>query len=211
MIENTLSPQAARRIYDLLGKRYDWFSFYEGRAKERALQLLDLAPGQEVLNAGVGTGRDQVEVQKRVAPGGGVYGIDLSPNMLRASRERSAAPLSEADVRNLPFPGDSFDRIFCAYVLDLIPLEDLPGVLRGFRRVLKPGGRLVTVSMTEGVNLPSRAFVSVWKLAYAVSPISCGGCRPLQLREMAKQAGFHQVEREVVVQLGVPSEILAAN
>jgi hypothetical protein len=60
------------------------------------------------------------------------------------------------------------------------------------------------------VDLASRGFVAVWKLAYRVSPVACGGCRPLQLAELARRAGFERVERKVVLQMGVPSELLIA-
>ncbi|HEU5104055.1 MAG TPA: hypothetical protein VFU22_33795 [Roseiflexaceae bacterium] len=50
--------------------------------------------------------------------------------------------------------------------------------------------------------------ISAWKLAYRASPLLCGGCRPLQLAALAHAAGFEVVAREVVMQLGLPSEIL---
>jgi hypothetical protein len=68
----------------------------------------------------------------------------------------------------------------------------------------------VLVALTEGVDFPSRALVAVWKGLYAISPIACAGCRPLQLAALLEQAGFKQVQREVVVQLAMPSEILLA-
>jgi hypothetical protein len=68
----------------------------------------------------------------------------------------------------------------------------------------------VIVSLTEGVNNPSRLVVALWKAVYALSPIVCGGCRPLELSEIVRRTGFREVEREVLVQLGVPSEVIVA-
>lgn len=45
--------------------------------------------------------------------------------------------------------GPSFDRILCAYVLDLIPTADLLKVPGEFKRALKPAGRMVLVSLTQ--------------------------------------------------------------
>lgn len=73
--------------------------------------------------------------------------------------------------------------------------------------MLRPGGRLVLVSLTEGVDLPSQLFVAGWKLAYRLDPRRLGGCRPLQLAGMLGAAGF-AVERRMVVQGGFPSEVL---
>lgn len=210
MIHDTLSTGAARRFYDFWGAGYDWFSFTEARAKARALELLDLAPGQYVLNAGLGTGKEHLQIQAAIAPDGKAYGVDLSSKMVSVARARTGASLCQADARSLPFTGATFDRLYCAYVLDLIAAVDLPALLSRFRRILKPGGRMILVCLTEGVDLPSRAFVSLWKAAYGLSPAACGGCRPLRLSGLAQHAGFIHIQSEVVVQLGVPSEILMA-
>jgi demethylmenaquinone methyltransferase/2-methoxy-6-polyprenyl-1,4-benzoquinol methylase len=210
MDRNRFSPGDARRFYDLLGERYDWFSGYEARAKSCALGHLELEAGQRVLNVGLGTGKEHAVIQAAVGSRGAAFGLDLSPRMLAAAYKRTQAPLCQADGGRLPFAGDSFERLYCAYVLDLVAHADLAGWLGEFRRVLRPGGRLALVSLTEGVDRSSRAFVSIWKLAYALSPVTCGGCRPLQLSELVRQAGFERVERQVVVQLGIPSEVIVA-
>jgi ubiquinone/menaquinone biosynthesis C-methylase UbiE len=210
MIDETLPSESAKKIYDLLGAYYDWFEFYEARAKSRAFELLDLAPGQTVLNVGMGTGKQHLEIQAQIAPNGIAFGFDLSPKMARIAHERTGAPVCEADVHDLPYTSQCFDRLYSAYVLDLIPTADLLSVLRGYRRMLKPGGRAVILSMTEGINLPSKAFVSAWKFTYKLSPFVCAGCRPLELQSLADRAGFRLTSRETVVQMGVPSEILVA-
>ena len=56
----------------------------------------------------------------------------------------------------------------------------------------------------------SKLVVGVWTAVYRVSPVACGGCRPLHLAEMVAQAGFRDVVREVVVQMGAPSEVVTA-
>ncbi len=208
MIDQTIPSKSAKKIYNTIGARYDWFEFYEGRAKSRALELLQLKPGQHVLNVGLGTGKQHLDIQAQIRPNGIAFGFDLAPLMASLARQRTDAPICEADVHHLPYADQSFDRLYSSYVLDLIAASDLLSILKSYRRVLKPGGRAVVLSMTEGVNLPSKVFVSAWKFAYAVSPFVCAGCRPLELRSLAEQAGFHTANREVVVQLGVPSEIL---
>ena len=210
MNEDTISTEAARRLYDRLGARYDWAERFEGRAKVRALDLLDLSGGQRVLDVGVGTGKEHARLVAAVGADGRAVGVDISFTMLDIARTRTGAPVCQADARHLPFVSASFDRLFCSYVLDLIPAGDLPDVLAEFRRVLKPEGRMALVSLTEGVTLPSRLFVAVWKLAYVVSPIACGGCRPLRLSPLVRGAGFTILSREIVVQLGVPSEVVVA-
>ncbi len=211
MIEETISPQAAQRFYDTLGAGHDRAEIYEGKAKQQGLALLSPQSGQWLLNVGVGTGKEHALLQSAVAPNGQAFGLDLSPVMLRLAYSRTGTPLCRGNAAALPYPAATFDCLFSSYLLDLLPMTILPQLLANFYRVLKPGGRLVLVSLTEGVDIPSWALVAVWKAAYAVSPIACGGCRPLQLTSMVEAAGFINVQREVVVQLAVPSEVIVAN
>ena len=74
----------------------------------------------------------------------------------------------------------------------------------------KPTGRVALVSLTEDRPWPSRAVMGLWKIACRVRPILCGGCRPVRLAGLVFAAGFRQVSREVVPQMGVPSEIIVA-
>jgi demethylmenaquinone methyltransferase/2-methoxy-6-polyprenyl-1,4-benzoquinol methylase len=210
MIKTTLPTQDVLRLYDLIGSRYDWFTALEGRAKALALDHLDLAPGMHLLDVGVGTGREHLRIQESITPGGWAFGLDLSPVMLKLCQERSGTPLCQADARHLPYPGDSFDRLYAAYVLDLLPSSDLPDTLLEFRRVLKPGGRLVSISMTEGTGLPSRTIIGAWKAAYWLSPYTCAGCRPLRLKQLVEDACMEIEFHEVITQLGLPSEIIAS-
>jgi len=211
MIEETISTQAAQKFYDTLGVGHDKAEIYEGKAKQRGLAVLNPQPGQKLLNVGVGTGKEHAQLQTALAPDGLAFGLDFSPVMLRLAHNRTGTPLCRADAATLPYPTATFDSLFSSYLLDLLPTTLLPQLLDGFYRVLKPGGRLVLVSLTEGVDLPSRALVGLWKAAYAISPVACGGCRPLQLTSMVEAAGFREVQREVVVQLAFPSEVIFAD
>ncbi len=211
MDEKILSTSAAQRFYDRIGDRYDWFEFYEGHAKERAREVLLLSNGLSLLSVGVGTGKDLSRIISAISPDGTAFGLDISPVMLHLTRDRTPASVCQADARRLSFANDSFDRLYAAYMLDLLPLADIPGLLNDFFRVLKPEGRMVILALTEGVNLPSRALVAVWKGIFELSPTMCGGCRPLELIDFVRKAGFAHVDREVIVQLGVPSEIIIAS
>jgi ubiquinone/menaquinone biosynthesis C-methylase UbiE len=210
MNEKTLTTHAAQRFYDRIGSRYDWLEFYEGRAKDRAFAALDLTRGQSLLSIGVGTGKELTRMIEIIKPGGAAFGLDISPVMLNLTRDRTTALVCQADARRLPYANHSFDRLYAGYVLDLLPYSDLPGLIVDFGRVLNSAGRLVILALTEGVDKPSRAMVAAWKGIFSLSPAMCGGCRPLQLLNLVRQAGFSQVEREVIVQLGVPSELIVA-
>jgi len=209
-LAETISTDAARRYYDFWGSRYDWLGFVESRAKSRLLELLELSPGMRLLNVGLGAGQDHKEIAARLGNAEQAFGVDLSLGMLRSAKQRTGSPLCQANGSQLPFAGSSFDRLYAAYVLDLISTDAIPAWLQTFQRILRPGGRLALSCLTEGVTATSRSFVSLWKLAYAVSPLACGGCRPLRLEGPLEQAGFRILHCEVIIQLGIPSQILCA-
>ncbi len=209
MGQPVISRDEVQRLYDRLGTRLDWNHRFESAAKRRTMDLLQLAPGQRVLNVGVGTGKDHVQLRRAVQVGGMAIGVDISPVMLRLAASRGAYAV-RADARRLPFPDQSFDRLWSTYVLDLIPDDDLPGVLAEFRRVLKPGGRVALASRTEGVTLTSRMLMGIWKRVYHMAPKLTVGCRPLDLSKLVASAGLQVIERAVIMQRALPTEVLAA-
>lgn len=211
MIDTTLTPVTVGRFYDRLGARHDMGAMFEREAKQRGIHLLDIRPGHAVLNAGAGTGKDHVGLLDATGPDGRVVAVDLSFNMLRLGREdASCAAYCQANVETLPFAGGRFDRILATYLIDLLPTTVIAPVLAEFRRLLRPGGRLALVSLTEGVDTVSRAIVRAWKATFALHPLACGGCRPVQLLPWVEAAGLTLAHHEIVVQLGVPSEIVVA-
>ncbi len=209
-IQDTISRDSAADFYSWLGARHDWAEIYESKAKQLGLGLLKLAPGLRVLNAGSGTGKDHLNLVEGVYPGGEALALDLSWEMIQLTWMRTRAPCIQAAVERVPLKDGSFDRIYSSYVLDLIPSHNMGVVLSEFKRMLRPGGLMVNVSLSRGHSLTSRLIIWAWMKLYNAAPIVCGGCRPISLYELAKEVGFSQVMWEVVEQFAVPSEIIVA-
>jgi ubiquinone/menaquinone biosynthesis C-methylase UbiE len=131
--------------------------------------------------------------------------------MLNLSSKHKDVLLCQADALNLPFVPDFFDSIYITYMLDLIPLLDLPAWLTGFRTVIRCGGRIVILAMTEATTLSSQLFVSFWKAGFTLSPMLCACCRPIKRTSLLEQEGFINLQREVIAQLAFPSEIVVGN
>jgi len=203
-----LSTQSTQRVYDALASGYGRLDLFEARSRELALERLALEPGVRLLDVGLGSGAMEALIARQFGAQVQLFGVDISAKMLTAARRRAPIWLAQASGEALPFASASFDRLLCAYVFDLLPPTDIPKWLAGFRRVLRPGGRLVIVSLTEGVDLFSQIMVGLWKAVYAISPALCGGCRPLLLHVFVQEAGFEDVQRQVITQAGVPSEIV---
>jgi demethylmenaquinone methyltransferase/2-methoxy-6-polyprenyl-1,4-benzoquinol methylase len=94
-------------------------------------------------------------------------------------------------------------------MLDLIPAQDMPGILAEFRRVLKPGGRLVLLNMSKADEAPTSR---EWLYQHLPAPLVLylmGGCRPVLMEAPVKAAGFEAVERTFIGGRA-PSEIVRA-
>ena len=101
--------------------------------------LSSLPPGGRVLDAGCGTGKYFGMVLKS---GRSVLGVDHSAGHLVRAREKFPdVPTELRELQELPYE-EEFDGAMCVDALEMIPREDYPIVLAGFRRALRPGGRL---------------------------------------------------------------------
>ncbi len=207
-----LSSAQVRRIYDRLAPAYDGLTTaFDSRARARALELVGRDRGGRILEVAVGTGTAFAQMLGLNADGLTV-GLDFSPKMLsRAARRahRSGTDsyvLLQAEARHLPFPADSFDVVTNSYMLDLLPVEGIREVLSEYKRVLRPGGRVVLVNMTQSPSWLSRA----WEWLYKRTPSLLAGCRAVLAAPFLEELGFEGVRREVVSQLSFPSEILEA-
>lgn len=114
--------------------------------KQRLRVLLDLHPGQQVLDAGTGTGEDAQGVAKLVTPGGQVVGLDMSQIMIDEAKRRIRDPslplrFVQGDIQHLPFETATFDRCYADRIF--IHLSDPVRALAELVRVTRPGGRIL--------------------------------------------------------------------
>jgi ubiquinone/menaquinone biosynthesis C-methylase UbiE len=115
--------------------------------RDRLRTVLRPAPGERLLEIGVGTGYYSLDLAEWVEPDGTLELFDLQQKFLdhvmRAAAERGTTNLvpTQGDATALPYEDDSVDAAILTAVLGEIP--DTAAALREIRRVLKPGGRLV--------------------------------------------------------------------
>ena len=141
------SERQIRQMFDGLVERYDLLntvlSLGLDRVWRRAAARAGPAPeGGRVLDLGCGTGA----LGRLLADRAAVIGVDLSHRMLLAAR-RSPLLLVEGSAFALPFPEATFDAAVSGFVLR--NLDDLPMAFGELARVLRPGGTMSLVDITE--------------------------------------------------------------
>jgi ubiquinone/menaquinone biosynthesis C-methylase UbiE len=121
------------------------------RLVRRHVELLEPASGDDILDAGAGTGN----ITRLLAvPGANVIGIDFcAPALVRCRQKVPSARFQQADLtRPLPFESASFDKIACGVTLHFLEPERQQFALSELLRVLRPGGRLALSVFNAGFN-----------------------------------------------------------
>jgi SAM-dependent methyltransferase len=158
--------------------------------------LLALEPGQTVLDLGSGGGIDVLLSAKRVGPGGKVYGLDMTDEMLELAREnqRKAGATNveflKGTIEAIPLPDNSIDVIISNCVINLSTDKDR--VLREAFRVLKPGGRFAVSDVVIRGEVPAdiRRSMELWVGCVA------GALEETEYATRLRDAGFADVEVE---------------
>jgi SAM-dependent methyltransferase len=200
-----------------MGARQDSQAFYEDPAIDVLIDRGDFSRARSIVELGCGTGRLAARLLDGVVPAEARYaGFDVSPVMRRLAAERLAPFGTRARVAPpeaggiLPVPGASADRFLATYVFDLLAPDALRAALDEAFRILEPGGRLCSVSLSPGRRFPSALVSRLWKSIWNVSPRIVGGCRPIELSASLDEDRWEPPERRTVQPWGVPSEIVVA-
>lgn len=200
-------------VYTRLAPVYElWARATESGPRRRVLELAAPRDGEAVLEVAIGTGAQLVELARR-NPSGRTVGVEPSDGMLERARKRLAdaglerrIELLRASALELPLEDESFDLLVNSYMLDLLSRADIPRALAEFRRVLRPGGRIVLSNMTVGVRRRQR----VWDALYARGLNLTANCRGVLAAPVLEELDFAEVSREFLSQLSFPTELVTA-
>lgn len=212
-----LTHQQARRFYDHFGAKQDAQSFYEDKAINALIEHADFQHAQRLLEFGCGTGRFAERLLAKCLPETATYqGLDISSTMVELATQRLQAFASRARVNQtqgeirLPFADQAFDRFVSAYVMDLLPEEEIHELLSEAHRVLDRRGLLALASLSQGKTVFSKGVTGVWRTIHRINPTWVGGCRPVELREFIRDDRWKVTQHEKISQFGITSEVIVA-
>ena len=157
--------QYVRTLFATIADRYDLITVLlsgglDRRWKARLVERIDASDRPRVLDLACGTGDIAFASSAR---GCRVVGLDITHRMLQlaaAKPEGRSVKFVTADMMALPFPDAAFDVITTGYGLRNVP--DLGGALSEMHRVLRPGGRMLSLDFDR----PSNSLVRAVYLAY---------------------------------------------
>ena len=202
-------------VYDLMNTAMT--AGLHHRWRERAADRAELAPGDSALDVCCGTGDLALALAPRVGAQGRVVGCDFSEPMLELARGKAAergisqVSFEWADALELPYEDAGFDAVTVGF--GVRNLADLDTGLGEMARVLRPGGRLVILEITQPQRAPLSIFFSLWfdrlvpllgslagdRAAYTYLPESVKRFPPPEgLAASMEEAGFERIRYTVL-------------
>jgi len=167
------TPEGKRRyvrsLFSTIADRYDFITValsygQDRRWKQRVVDRAMATAGLRTLDLATGTGDIAFAMAAR---GADVVGLDITHRMIELAMEKQSRKAGDShaaflvgDMQALPFPNASFDIVTTGYGLRNVP--DLTVAIDEIRRVLRPGGQVLSLDF----NRPGNAFVRAVYLAY---------------------------------------------
>jgi demethylmenaquinone methyltransferase/2-methoxy-6-polyprenyl-1,4-benzoquinol methylase len=159
------------RMFDRIAGVYDRMNStmtagLDRRWRERAVDRVEPLAGARALDVCCGTGDLALELGRRVGEDGSVVGCDFSEPMLDLARskagEQGAANVrfEWADALALPYDDGTFDAVTVGF--GVRNFADLDRGLAELARVLRPGGRIAILELTQPSRFPLSWFFALW-------------------------------------------------
>jgi len=169
----TLPEVQVRAMFDRIAGLYDVMNSVmtaglHHRWRRRAVDLAAVGPGDRALDVATGTGDLAIELARRVGPDGEVVGSDFAEGMLERARQKvppagdASAPLrfEWGDAQALPYTDASFAAATVGF--GARNFADLEAGLGEMARVVRPGGRVVVLEITQPQRPPLSTFFALW-------------------------------------------------
>jgi demethylmenaquinone methyltransferase/2-methoxy-6-polyprenyl-1,4-benzoquinol methylase len=208
-----------RNHFDAVAQKYDMMNTLLSFGihylwKRTAIRMLQLKPGDRVIDVCGGTGDLSILAARKVLPSGQVVLYDINRKMMVTGRQkptnaaaRNKILYTQGDAECISYGPSRFDAAMVGF-----GIRNLTHVEQGFRemhRVLKPGGRLMCLEFSKPVFAPFRWLYDAYSFsimpllgllivgsrkAYTYLPESIRIFpSPEELKRMLEEIGFREV------------------
>ena len=178
-----MNTNRVERVYSVYSGFYDHiFGKIFHKSRLTAIDLLEISPGERVLEIGIGTGLSLPLYPNHCE----ITGIDISGPMLEKGLRRVQKQnilnitLKKMDATRMDFPDNTFDSVFAAYVISTVPKPK--EVVKEMIRVCKDQGRIVFLNHFKNGN----RWISIFEKG--ISPI----CERIGFRTDLELSGILQ-------------------
>ncbi len=156
-LEGVAKEEYVHTVFEDIASKYDFmnnltsFRFHK-LWRRKTMQKLDMKPGQSALDLCCGTGDWTLDLFKGSRTGR-IVGLDFSGNMLQIARKKldlnglHDVELVQGNAMDLPFADNLFDHVTIGFALRNVP--DIKQVLTEMERVVKPGGKVVSLELSQ--------------------------------------------------------------
>lgn len=164
----------------------------ENALRKTTVELAQVKPGDCVLEVGSGTGTLTLAAKRQAGPTGQVFGIDIIPGMIEASRRKAAqagleVTFQSGSIENIPFPDNKFDVVLCSFMIFHMSEATRKKGIAEIRRVLKPNGRLLVLDLAMPARPLPRAIAQVFFKGFIEHDLK-------ELLPLMREAGFSNIE-----------------
>ncbi len=150
-------------MFSSIARKYDLLNTLLSLNRDKywrrfAVERSGLCPGGSAIDIATGTGELAIELAKTVGPDVKVVGVDFCREMLDIAEEKCAGlpiELADGNAQELPYPDGTFDLATIGFALRNV--ESIEKTLEEMARVVKPGGRVISLEFTQPDNSLFRA------------------------------------------------------
>ncbi|MFN0112106.1 MAG: ubiquinone/menaquinone biosynthesis methyltransferase [Blastocatellia bacterium] len=148
------------QMFEVIAPRYDlftvFFSFGMDRGwKRQLIEMLNPKGHERALDLACGTGDITFALGEKL-PAGEAVGLDITTGMIEIANQKLSqrnvgnVSFQLGDIMKMPFPDNSFDYVTCGYALRNVP--DVEQAMVEIKRVMKPGGRIISLDFAKPDN-----------------------------------------------------------
>src|SRR5213080_973694 len=158
-----LAEPQVEAMFDRIASVYDLMNSVmtagmHQRWRERAVDMAGVRPGAKALDVATGTGDLAIALEQR---GANVVGVDFAEKMLEIARRKAPGiEFAQGNALALDFPDDRFDAATVGF--GARNFDDLDQGLSEMARVVRPGGRVVVLEITNPQKPPLSTFFRIW-------------------------------------------------